>query len=140
MKPQNTSEPMDSNSQTTPPASSSGSGGGSIPAPTPPAIPLDSTTAFANDPLCNLLRLRKDRPVMSDEERRQAVMQLRELRTSPQALGRAMRQSAAQKLKESSEEENELDQFLDSNVSVPQKKKSAGKQTSTADLYKELGL
>lgn len=77
---------------------------------------------------------------MSDEERRQAVMQLRELRTSPQALGRAMRQSAAQKLKESSEEENELDQFLDSNVSVPQKKKSAGKQTSTADLYKELGL
>jgi adenylate kinase len=77
---------------------------------------------------------------MTDEERRQAVMHLRELRTSPQALGRAMRQSAAQKVRET-EEEDEEGIVLDSNASVPRKRKqTASKTVSTTELYKELGL
>ena len=79
---------------------------------------------------------------MSDEERRSAVMQLRELRTSPQSLGRAMRQSAAQKVEESEDEEEMTVDGLSLSVgsAKPRKKKSAATAVSTKDLYKELGL
>lgn len=122
---------MDSNSPTTPQLSSAGLNVAGSP-------PTDSTSASANDPLINLLRLRKDKPVMTDDERRAAVMQLRELRTSPQSLGRAMRQSAAQKVQEDEEELLGLDVGAGS-PSVTKKKKPSVK-VEVKDLYKTLGL
>lgn len=96
----------------------------------------DSSSSFANDPLVNLLRLRKEKPVMTDEERRQAVLQLRELRTSPQALGRALRQRTSQEAQEDEEQNS------DSPPAGPRKKPTttAAKKADTADLYKSLGL
>lgn len=80
---------------------------------------------------------------MTDEERRAAVMQLRELRTSPQALGRALRQKAAA----TDEAEDQSPSSLNENgipLGSTRSKKPSGKTTtkatSTADLYKELGL
>lgn len=107
---------------------------------TPSHIPMtvkDSSTGYANDPLVNLLRLRKDRPVMTDEERRKAVMELRELRTSPQALGRALRRVAAD---EKDEEETGTD---NANSASPKTKRSVPQRAvkdAVGDLYKDLGL
>lgn len=94
---------------------------------------MTSADAEANDPLVNLLRLRKDRPVMTDEERRSAVMELRALRTSPQALGKALRQQSAKVKAADSEDEDE-----DVESVSPRPRKVS--PVSTADLYKELGL
>ena len=82
---------------------------------------------------------------MTDEERRAAVMQLRELRTSPQALGRALRQSSAQKASEESDDAEEMtaDGLSLSGASKPAKRKTSpvkSAPTSTKDLYKSLGL
>lgn len=96
---------------------------------------MTSADAEANDPLVNLLRLRKDHPVMTDDERRSAVMELRALRTSPQALGKALRQQAmatGRKPDDDSDEEDDAE-----TVSPRQRRVSP---VSTADLYKELGL
>lgn len=83
---------------------------------------------------------------MTDEERRQAVMQLRELRTSPQALGRTLRKRSSDEDMTDGETEqttqslNETGISLDSGKSGKPRKKPAAKTTSAADLYKELGL
>lgn len=81
---------------------------------------LEST--FANDPLVNLLRLRKDKPILSEEERRAATLELRRLRTSPQALGRTLRQEAAE----------------DAAKPAPVKQKAV--KDEARDLYGDLGL
>lgn len=104
---------------------------------------LDSSSGFANDPLVNLLRLRKDKPVMSDEERRAAVMELRTLRTSPQALGKQLRKAAAESEDEESSNPNETGLSLDGTRSG--KPRSASKSAKAAkdelkDLYGSLGL
>lgn len=79
---------------------------------------------FANDPLVNLLRLRKDRPVMTQDELRAHVNSLRTLRTSPQALGRQLRADSVAKEKVAKEPVE---------VKVDTKK-------GAADLYGSLGL
>lgn len=102
--------------QSTPPPNTSAPTG----SPTP--ITPDSSDTFANDPLLNLLRLSKLKPVMTDDERRKHVQELRTLRTSPNALGRMLRQ---QKSAEDAK---------------PAVEKVKDTKTAARDLYKELGL
>lgn len=87
---------------------------------TPSLTPPDSSTGFANEPLVNLLRLRKERPVMTQDELRLHVGTLRGLRTSGAALGRMLKQEAA----------------IEDAKLAPVKRETV----STKDLYKELGL
>lgn len=71
---------------------------------------------------------------MTDDERRKAVTELRTLRTSPQALGKALRQQAA--------ETSATEEGLDLTNSAPRRRKPSGKDVKdeAGDLYKELGL
>jgi len=63
----------------------------------------DSTTSYANDPLLLLLQP-KPLHKMSQDEIREEVNKLRQLRTTAQSLGKALRQGAAvKKVKEESE-------------------------------------
>jgi len=69
----------------------------------PSPIQKDSTTSFANDPLLPLLQP-KPLHKMSQDEIREEVNKLRQLRTSPQSLGKSLREGAAKKkVKEESE-------------------------------------
>lgn len=68
------------------------------PTPTP-----NPSSIFANEPLLGLLK--RPTHLMSPEELRATVQELRQLRTSPQALGKKLRQEVAKKVRVADEKE-----------------------------------
>lgn len=89
------------------------------PTASPSQIVTNSTSSFANDPLLRLLQP-KPLHLMSQDEIRKQVNELRTLRTSPQALGRALREEAA--------------------VREAKSERAAKPQASLDDMLKGMGL